>query len=981
MVASISERTSNSATFVHHQNLVRGALGNRRKRQFETDTTMSPDLIFRTRVRAALLQARAALNVEEFADFLEWYDRQRVAEFGSRREGDIGFDYLNGIIDGPAVPLWKEIAWIGARLIADADALANFRADANGLDALCIRGAYNQALTRLHTITQRHGESLWAVQLRLALEQRQGGLEAQKAYLEHVRSKYRQGILSYVAYNTSVRNEDRTSWRRFEAGIRTRSAKRKDRGLAEYLNYRLLNEWPTTVAGVANVLRHEQSHSIIDIYETFVALAQRVIGSADLRVFLPSVRATARALASVDDFRLRKIAGDTVGRSRTADAAAALASGRLTQALRAANSGKFSAADPWSCIYGAAALATAGKSPPLRPGLFSNLLVRFLSFQGSSTQDAYDLEKVCHNFDGLPVVRGVGTFAKAVYALSDVGAFRFEWVGLNSPLDGPEDESGIAVVLGCKQVVDERAQPIAHAINALLAGDFEASRAALRPVVYGAKSDWLQRLVDLVWLSCADRVGDFDEVVASVSRMGSRDTSLIQLMPLTAMLGNRRPQDYKPLLGTLAPLNVLNMLWKVADDDRAGSSLKLLTGQFLRSDPGLCPSLLVEREPAFDRHELIYFLREVCVPEVLDVSRLFTTSKAVLEERQAVCAVLHLLDPDHADQYSAEVAAITRRLKVDEGLKIVDQSRIHVDTEAVTRWARKNLSEEFERYVDLVNAGIGAAGSFDEALREVKEAVRSGKQADFFTPQNEADNSLVELLQALREEFLNSSTYGLDYFLSKRIRHVSFVGLVRSPLEFSHLIANKATAQSDYSPNSYWREKLSTLDNEDGLRVDHAIKRFSKLFDDAVNRLKGELLHVRSSERSQGIFDVPLSMTVITLSRALLVETVSFEEFLNSVYVIFWAVLESSLAQARRIIDDQLKMQIAHAMDNLKLKSDNMALPTQVSPNLTRRWRRPAPRCKHPLVRLLVGSAVLRSGRSCIILLLKRHSMLLSNLH
>ena len=124
MVPLTSKRTTHSATFVRQQNLIRGAFGNRRKRGLNIDSAMSPELIHRTNIRRALLGARAALGIEEFADFLGWYDWLRVAEFGGQQEASIGFDYLNGIIDGPAVPLAKEVAWIVARLRTDADTLA-----------------------------------------------------------------------------------------------------------------------------------------------------------------------------------------------------------------------------------------------------------------------------------------------------------------------------------------------------------------------------------------------------------------------------------------------------------------------------------------------------------------------------------------------------------------------------------------------------------------------------------------------------------------------------------------------------------------------------------------------------------------------------------------------------------------------------------------------------------------------------------------
>ena len=314
-----------------------------------------------------------------------------MAEFGERREGDIGYDYLNGVIEGPPVPLSKEIAWINARLVTNSETIGKFRADANRLDASCVRGAYDQALTHLNDIVKRYGESMWSVQLRLALEQRQGGLEAQKAFLEHVRSRYRQGILSYVAYNTSVRNEERTSWRRFELGIRARSARREDRALADYLNYRLLDAWPDTTVGIANVLRLEQSHSIVDIYETFVRLAQFATESSNLGSLRSALCASARALAPVNDFRLHRITGTETGLYRGNEASAGLASGRLAAALRATRSSELSASDPWLSIYAAGVFAAAGKEAPSKTGLFSNVLIRFFSPRGSTTQAVQDL--------------------------------------------------------------------------------------------------------------------------------------------------------------------------------------------------------------------------------------------------------------------------------------------------------------------------------------------------------------------------------------------------------------------------------------------------------------------------------------------------------------------------------------------------------------------------------------------------------------
>src|SRR5690606_28509940 len=119
-----------------------------------------------------------------------------------------------------------------------------------------------------------------------------------------------------------------------------------------------------------------------------------------------------------------------------------------------------------------------------------------------------------------------------------------------------------------------------------------------------------------------------------------------------------------------------------------------------------------------------------------------------------------------------------------------------------------------------------------------------------------------------REEFLHSTTGGLDFFLSKRIRHQSFIGLARGPLEFENLITTKETAASQYRENEYWLSKFGDVPDADLPKISDAFTTFAIAFDEAILTVKDRTFHVRSAEHPEGIFDIPLTATTMLLIRS-----------------------------------------------------------------------------------------------------------------
>jgi hypothetical protein len=360
----------------------------------------------------------------------------------------------------------------------------------------------------------------------------------------------------------------------------------------------------------------------------------------------------------------------------------------------------------------------------------------------------------------------------------------------------------------------------------------------------------------------------------------------------------------------------LDALWRTTENDAVATTLRFAFSYQLRNSGFARPSEFADQPESFNQARLVYFLRNICVPSIMDMSNAFKTSREVYEERQAVCGALTALDPEHSTDYQAEIYTITNRHAVADGLRLVDASRIHVDTDAIVRWSRRRLEEDFRRYSDLVRAGIGEEGDFNEILREVFATI--GARQMYFTPDDQADAILADVFFRLRSEFLGNSDYGLDYFLSKRVRHQSFIGLARGPLEFQNLITTRETESGAYRSNTVWLDRLRTLTPDQRTQVDMRLAKFSEDFDASLITIKDEAFQIRSEDRPNGLFDVPITTRMLFVVRSVAQAGIAFDDFLRMALHLLWAGLEPSLEAARRLIKDDLKPRLAALFDELK---------------------------------------------------------------
>ncbi len=896
-----------------------------------------------------MLEARAAIDPSQYRLLLEWMAELRTTQLPEITHAPIGYDELSGIhVRAPSASLERELLWITERIRIESRRLSAFVAARAELQLTVFTGRYDETLAALELIEKGLGTSMWLVQLRLATEQLAGGLERQKQYSAQVRGVYRQGLLPFVTYHTSVRNEDRSTLAKFLNDIEDRIERhtRYDDATRTYLRYRLKNEFPATDAGLAEILRVEQSHGIVDLYDTFIAVLQEIV-SRDINDAKSELLLRCLNAIDLDDFRLKKIRGlikndnDAELFTRDQELSNAMFAGNLLAARRiaVAERSRYSS-DPWQYIYAGFAISVPDRERgdiAARPTTVARLISRVQSRSNDSDDAAMRLAKLALNLRGLPLAAGLSDFIGQLRRPAPDQPWQPWRIGLNSPFTGPEDRPwswGCALEPAHESVTArvwyEASCPGNDGDNpsllAIAAGHIHRTDYASAMDALGENdSKWpaaLRSLRALLALHALYSSGNRQKTIELIANEGSRSSTHARLLPVAAALRDYVWSDFKSVEHPLAAPVALHMLWSASESPVIASQMRFACGAAVRRAGVKRPSEINPQIAGVARHELVYFLRYVCVPEVLDLSRLFRGTRAIVEERQNICSLLVEIDPRNRNIYQAEVERIANELALDEGRWIVDSTRIHVDSGALVRWADKTLSEDFERYRDLTMVSVAEPQNFDEVLREL--ATQPAQKASF-VPETEADAVLVSMIRRIGEEFLANASFGLDFYLSKRIRHQSFIGLIRGPLEFAGLITTRESEAGEYHRNDTWVIKFTSCDKETRDAIDAALRDFATRFDETLSDAKETFLHLRSVDKPKGMIALAVDDRLIRLARAIIDLGHDFREFLTVAISILWAAIEPSLAAIQSFISVDVKGSLIKEFDTVRAKIRELA--------------------------------------------------------
>lgn len=307
-----------------------------------------------------------------------------------------------------------------------------------------------------------------------------------------------------------------------------------------------------------------------------------------------------------------------------------------------------------------------------------------------------------------------------------------------------------------------------------------------------------------------------------------------------------------------------------------------------------------------------YFLERVAVIKVLTLHVLrFKSVLHVMEERSAICS--NLYDYYQDKRINDEISSICRDIKIMELNNQVDESKIYVDVRSI----RERESVKAKELYDMFESATNQVAYHDIVLGEVLSRLKNSGLAATFAEIDEEGHLkeyggniemvnyrkevLTQIFIAIREQFLFNPKYGLDNYLSTRIRHGTLVNQLRNHFEERYLVTN--TINNNYSHNEYWVGKQFRLRDERTLQCLQLFESFSRGIDNTISEIKDSYIQVKTEdhkEKEHGCFDFDKKYFESDIDRLLMDKSmISFDVCYDLVVESLWQRTEKCLDSMR----------------------------------------------------------------------------------
>ncbi len=348
------------------------------------------------------------------------------------------------------------------------------------------------------------------------------------------------------------------------------------------------------------------------------------------------------------------------------------------------------------------------------------------------------------------------------------------------------------------------------------------------------------------------------------------------------------------------------------------------------------PTQLIKTQNRFEKNELIFFLSEVCTTDVLACSYHFNGTEELETERVKICQYLSKNDSKNLKKYSDEISSITSKSIIRKGIRQIDYSKIYVDELGVRTSGRKILQESFERYREMASmSSIDTLKMLNPSTLQLFTRTEEGELIKKNVSLDDIEKNVIfgtrivhnslfrifkELFVDIRDRFISSGEYGLDGYLSVRIRHGVFQNQIRSSFEELHLISEKDTTTGEYLPNPYWKQRLDYLPKSTNTKIQNILSIFSQQVDEVATRINQQFIQVRTEKKNEaGLFDYTFSeLELFTLFEEEFVKITDFDRFIDSVFRILWRRTQKNIEHIQIFIMVEVRNKINSFIKNLE---------------------------------------------------------------
>lgn len=288
------------------------------------------------------------------------------------------------------------------------------------------------------------------------------------------------------------------------------------------------------------------------------------------------------------------------------------------------------------------------------------------------------------------------------------------------------------------------------------------------------------------------------------------------------------------------------------------------------------------------------------------------------DARLKILGTLYRISP--LKQYSTEINNISTFEVMRDNLNSINKSRINVDVDKILQQHREQWQETYQKYLKLSRSShkfIGIDFSEQEANIQFNKLAESLNIQIKNSPQISQETLVLRsILEQILEECLFSTQYGLETYLSSRIRHGYCRGQLTSFLRELHLVSLRDKDDDSYHVNPFWDGEFTT-DKRVLLQVKNVLSDFTALIEKKIDEICKEWLRIKYKDNSNGMFDYS-TLTDICIVACQREPVEEFSIFYNRIVSLFWAKTNVLLKEIQERITGELQSFYINAIEELE---------------------------------------------------------------
>ncbi len=313
---------------------------------------------------------------------------------------------------------------------------------------------------------------------------------------------------------------------------------------------------------------------------------------------------------------------------------------------------------------------------------------------------------------------------------------------------------------------------------------------------------------------------------------------------------------------------------------------------------------------------LFYFLSNICTIDVLkkDVN-IYMQGKNYIDVRIQILSYLIENDRGQKKKHENEFSELMKKIEIDNRAEQINKSRIHVDVEKIYSEIKHWLSESYDMYINVKNfdstvdgININSDSFIEEMSRVASELNERMKKEPLLSQEYIIVNNMIA---RITEEFLFNSNFGLESFLSSRIRHGYLKDQLITVFNKHDLISKSVNDNSGtYMINDYLSSNISNSDELD---------QFLSFFSDFTDKIEKKIYEINTNwirikyrKGDVGLFD--FSYFTQNTQLISLDNITDYRMFYNTVIDLLWSYVRNSLEVIKQRIDEDLKLYFDNAL-------------------------------------------------------------------